>query len=172
MSGKAVTPVSLRSQLEQRHRRKHNACTPQKQEPEGTVTFPQDGQQQEVVPPAGLQGDGVVSELPRMEAGPAQPRRRQCRPLTAAHSDAQGKQPITIHSPAVGYGQPPRVSVVWGAEGRGWTGVGGDSQQSTPREAVLGGRAVPHSCREAICKAAVISSHRAPHLIIIPISSN
>ena len=79
------------------------------------MTFTQDGQQQEVVPPAGLQGDGVVSELPRMEAGPAQPRRRQCRPLTAAHSDAQGKQPITIHSPAVGYGQPPRVSVVWGA---------------------------------------------------------
>ena len=92
--------------------------------------------------------------------------------LTAAHSDAQGKQPIAIHSLAVGYSQPPGVSVVWGAEGGGWTGVSGDSPQSTPREAVLGGRAVPRSCREAVCKAAVISSHLAPHLIIIPISSN
>lgn len=30
---------------------------------------------------------------PRIEAGLAQPRRRQCHPLTAAHSDAQGKRP-------------------------------------------------------------------------------
>ena len=89
--------------------------------------IPQDGHQQEAVPPPGLmvKGKEWCLKPSRTEArGPLSPlpRPRQCRLLAAANSDAKGKRAqITIHLPALRLRLPSVCVMCAAGAGRRWT---------------------------------------------------
>lgn len=104
----------------------------------------------------------------RGRPGPAPGRQAHLPPTSpAAHSDAQGKRPADYH-PLTCWVRSASRSLWCGGRGRRMDWGRWRQSAEHPKRGGAGRTSCsPQLPEEAVCKAAVISSHRAPHLIII-----